>query len=125
MPVRGVRGATVVEANEPQAIYASTIDLLRAISEANPTLRPADVASAFFSVPRELDSAFPALAARTLPGWKSVPLLCCQEIPVPDALRGVLRVLLHWNTDQLQEEVRHVYLRETAKLHPDLESAKS
>jgi len=123
MPVRGVRGANVARANRPDAIHVATLDLLRAILDANPGLRPENVASAFFTMPKELDAAFPALAARTIPGWKAVPLLCCQEIPVPDAMPNVIRVLLLWNTDVPQEAIRHVYLGETTRLRPDVEVA--
>lgn len=123
MPVRGIRGAGVAAANTADAIHAATLELLRAMIEANPGLRPEDVASAFFTMPTELDAAFPALAARTLPGWTAVPLLCSREIPVPNALPGVIRVLLLWNTQRSQDEVRHVYLGETTRLRPDVEVA--
>jgi chorismate mutase len=124
MPIRGVRGATVAEADQPQAIYQATQELLKAIMDANPTLRLTDLASAIFTVTQDLRSAFPASVARSLDGWRYVPLLCAQEIPVPNSLSRVVRVLLHWNTDLPQNAIRHVYLREASCLRPDMENIR-
>ena len=77
-----------------------------------------DVASAIFTTTTDLDAEFPALAARQL-GWLEVPLLCGHEISVPGALRLCIRVLIHWNTDQAQSDIQHVYIREAERLRPD------
>lgn len=119
MTVRGIRGAVVVEVDEPGAIQAATRRLLEAVMEANPTLRPEDLASAWFTVTPDLVSAHPAAAARQL-GWSQVPLMCSLEIPVPGSLARCVRVLLHWNTEMAQQEVHHVYLGAAAVLRPDL-----
>ncbi|MBN1667801.1 MAG: chorismate mutase [Anaerolineales bacterium] len=118
MSVRGVRGATVAAADQPEAIASATQELLLAILQANPSLQPADLASVLFTVTEDLNAAYPAEAARQL-GWTQVPLLCGREIPVPGSLLRCIRVLLHWNTGCLQAEVQHVYLREAARLRPD------
>ena len=119
MPVRGVRGATVVDNDNAQEIIAATNELLSAILDANPTLQTADLASAFFTVTDDLGSAYPARAAREL-GWVDVPLMCAREIPVPGGLERCIRVLLHWNTGLPQETIHHVYLGAAANLRPDL-----
>ena len=79
MPVRGIRGATVAEANLPESIYHATQELLLAILSANPGLQPDDIASVFFTVTDDLNTAYPARSARDL-GWNQVPLICAQEI---------------------------------------------
>lgn len=119
MAVRGVRGATVASANQAEAILNATRELLKAIMDENPGLRCEDLASALFTVTGDLDAAFPAAAARQL-GWEHVALMCTQEIPVPGDLERGIRVLLHWNTDLEQSEIRHVYLKEATRLRPDL-----
>ena len=119
MAVRGIRGATVASWDHPEAILSATRDLLSAILEANPTLRPEDLASAFFTVTDDLSAVHPAQAARQI-GWVEVPLMCSREIPVPGSLPRCIRVLLHWNTEISQQEVRHVYLGQAASLRPDL-----
>lgn len=121
MAVRGVRGATTVNRDEPDEIITATHELLETILRKNPTLEKEDLASVFFSLTPDLSSTYPARAARLI-GWNRVPLFCAQEIPVPGSLEKCIRVLLHWNTSLRQDELNHVYLREAVTLRPDLES---
>ncbi|MFM8322522.1 MAG: chorismate mutase, partial [Chloroflexota bacterium] len=121
--VRGVRGATVVDEDRPEAIFAATRELLQALIAANPGLHADDLASAIFTVTDDLRSAYPAAAARQM-GWGSVPLMCATEIPVPGSLPRAIRVLLHWNTGRLQAEIQHVYLGAAASLRPDLKKTE-
>lgn len=119
MSIRGVRGATVAQVNEPEPILAATREMLLAIREANPTLQTEDIASILFTVTDDLTAVHPALAARQL-GWGNVPLMCAKEIPVPNSLPSCIRVLIHWNTDLAQSAVKHAYLGQAAILRPDL-----
>lgn len=114
--VRGIRGATTVVVNERAAILAATRELLEHIVRLN-GLVPADVASVHFTTTPDLDAEFPAFAAREI-GWTDVPLICGREIPVPGALAGCVRVLIHWNTDRSQGDVRHVFLHGARALRP-------
>ena len=82
-------------------------------------MRPEDLGSVVFTVTGDLASTFPAQAARQM-GWGLVPMMCAQEIPVRGSLTKVIRVLVHWNTETPQSEIRHVYLRDAVKLRPDL-----
>lgn len=119
MPVRGVRGAITVEKDDPEAILSATRELLLAILEANPSMQTEDLSSVLFTTTEDLQSAFPANAARQL-GWDLVPMLCAREIPVPGSMPRCIRLLLHWNTALPQVDVRHIYLREAVALRPDL-----
>jgi chorismate mutase len=121
MPVRGIRGATVVDQDQAEIVLAATRDLLQAICAANPQLQPDDLASAVFTVTGDLTSIYPAQAAREL-GWVHVPLLSAREIDVPGGMPRCIRVLLHWNTDLPQTDIQHVYLGAAASLRPDLGS---
>jgi chorismate mutase len=123
MPIRGIRGATNVTADQPELILQATRQLLEEILLENEGMQPEDIASAIFTVTDDLVSTFPAQAARQM-GWDLVPMLCAREIPVPDSLPRVIRVLVHWNTEVPQSEIRHVYLREAVKLRPDLVAAQ-
>jgi chorismate mutase len=123
MPIRGIRGATTVTADEPDLILQATRELLEEILAENDGMRPEDVASALFTVTDDLVSTFPAQGARQM-GWGLVPMLCAREIPVPGSLPRVIRVLVHWNTELKQNEVTHVYLRDAVKLRPDLVAAQ-
>jgi len=55
---------------------------------------------------------------------RKVEALCAREIPVPDSLPRVIRVLVHWNTEVPQTEITHVYLRDAVRLRPDLVAAQ-
>jgi len=119
MSTRGLRGAVQSDQDDPESIYEATRTLLQAICDRNPGLQPDDIASIFFTMTPDLTSAYPALAARQL-GWVDAPLLCAKEIDVPGGLPRVIRVLIHWNIDLPQTEIRHVYLGAAAALRPDL-----
>jgi chorismate mutase len=123
MTIRGIRGATTVLADQPDLILQATRELLEAVLDANFEMEPEDVASAIFTVTDDLCSTFPAQAARQM-GWEMVPMLCAREIPVPESLPRVIRVLVHWNTELPQSEIKHVYLRDAVKLRPDLVGAQ-
>ena len=114
---RGIRGATTVEENTAEAILAATRELLFLMIRAN-DINAVDVASAIFTTTRDLNATFPALAARQL-GWYDTALLCGHEMEVPDSLEMCVRILIHWNTRLLPEEIIHVYLHGAKELRPD------
>ncbi|MBE0699397.1 MAG: chorismate mutase [Anaerolineaceae bacterium] len=124
MSVRGIRGATTISEDSAEAILVATRELLLAILEANPSLQPNDIASAFFTVTDGLRAVYPAQAAREL-GWEEVPLMCAQEIPVLGSVENCIRVLITWNTDLSQADVHHIYLHEATRLRPDLVQVRS
>jgi chorismate mutase len=113
-----VRGAITADENSRDAILTATQQLLAMMIRQN-DIDAEDVASAVFTTTSDLDAEFPALAARQL-GWLDVPLLCTNEIDVPGSLRLCIRVLINWNTPKAQSEVRHIYLKDAARLRPDL-----
>ena len=116
MSMRGIRGATTVEANDRDEILIATTELLAVITGLN-ELRSEDIAYVWFTVTPDLDAEFPAFAAREL-GWTEVPLMCGREIPVPGALPFCIRTLISWNTAKTQREVRHVFLHRARELRP-------
>ena len=63
-----------------------------------------------------------AAAARRM-GLNEVPLMCAREIPVPGAMPGVIRVMLHTYVPA-GRKVRHIYLGETRNLRADLDAAQ-
>ncbi len=118
MACRGVRGATTADANTSEEILKATRQLLALIIRQN-GIEAADVASAIFSTTDDLDAEFPALAARQL-GWLDVALMCTHELDVPKSMRRCIRVLLHWNTDKPAGQITHVYIKDAARLRPDI-----
>jgi len=119
MKVRGIRGAITVDRDEPELILEATERLLREIVARN-HFDAEDVASALFAVTPDLQSEFPAAAARRRLGWTYVPLLNFNEIAVPGSLQRCIRVMVHVNTELSQRAVEHVYLEGAECLRPDL-----
>jgi len=114
----GIRGATTVSENKSQLIINDTRELLKEIQSQNEICTD-DVVSIFFSCTKDLNAAYPAVAAREL-GFTSSALFCCQEMDVPGSLPMCIRVLLHVVSEKTQKEVRHVYLKGARQLRPDL-----
>ena len=121
--VRGIRGATTVTRDEPELILEATGELLETMLRENDITEFEPIASIFFTTTPDLSSTFPAEAARRL-GMDLVPLICNQEIPVPNRLPLAVRVMMQVNTKKSQKEMKHIYLREAVKLRPDLVSAQ-
>lgn len=113
----GIRGAVTAVANTPEAIAAATRRLLEALVRAN-GLAPEEIVAAWFTSTPDLTAAFPASTAREM-GWTHVPMLCAQEIPVPDGLPRCIRVLLLVAPRRPFRPVP-VYLGEAQQLRPDL-----
>ncbi len=116
-----LRGANSVERNEAAAIRQATDELMRELMARN-ELRPESIVSCIFTLTDDLDAEFPAVAARAL-GLDRVPLLCAREVPVPDSLPRVIRVLVHYYAPE-DHASRHVYLGAARALRADLESAQ-
>ena len=123
MAVRGIRGAISVDADDPDQIREATAELIQGILTRNEITDFDDIISAVFTTTADLTACFPAEAARKL-GMTTVPLLCALEIPVPGAMSRCIRILLHVNSDRKPSEIEHVYLREAARLRPDMKSAQ-
>jgi chorismate mutase len=116
-----VRGATRIDANEADQILSGTEELMRELLERN-GLEPAAIVSCILTSTDDLDAEFPAAAARRL-GLDTVPLLCAREIPVPDSMERVIRVLVHYYAP-VGHTPAHTYLGEAQALRSDLEAAQ-
>ena len=116
-----VRGAVKVSSNDVKAILDATEELMGELVSRN-NLEPDRIVSCLFTATDDLNAEFPAVAARRL-GLDSVPLLCTRELDVPGAMRGVIRVLVHYYAAADHTPV-HAYLGEAQALRTDLHSAQ-
>ena len=117
--VRGLRGATTVSENSAAAIAVAVTELLDVLLRENSFL-PTDIISVIFSVTPDLNAVFPAAIARQRPGWEYISLLDVQHMEVVNSLQRCIRVLIQVNSTLPQKALRPVYLRQAAKLRPDL-----
>lgn len=120
MAVRAIRGATTAEGNTREAIIGATLELIKAIEDAN-DLKRADSISIIFTVTKDLTAVFPAAAAREF-GLTFVPLLDMQAPDIDGSLEKCIRIMIYINTERTKEEINHVYLRGAKVLRPDLVS---
>lgn len=121
---RGIRGATTVTNNDEAEILRETVILLREIVDRNDVIAE-NISNVWITMTTDLDATFPARAIREIEGWEMVPLMCSTEIPVKGSLPKCIRLMVQYNTDKSQREIRHVYLNEAQKLRPDLSESKS
>jgi len=116
-----VRGATKVSSNDAGAVLTATEELMRELIARN-GLEPERIVSCIFTSTHDLNAEFPAAAARNI-GLEGVPLLCAREIDVPNSMRSVIRVLVHYYAG-LDHEPAHTYLGEAQELRSDLHAAQ-
>ena len=125
MPVRGIRGATTAARNSSEAIVEATTELLAELVRLNDLDRD-EICFAYFTTTLDLNAEFPALAARRM-GWIGVPLLCGNDMvvpgPNPRSVPMCIRILLLYNTDRAQSEMKSAYLRGAQAIRADLDRA--
>ena len=108
MITKGIRGAITVSENSPEAIGAATIKLLKEIVEKN-NIETNIISHAIFTLTKDLNADFPAKYARINLKWKDVPMMCFNELDVPNSLPMCLRVLIVINCSE-NFEPEFVYL---------------
>ena len=116
--VRGLRGATTVDADMAAQVTERSQELMREIMARNELVED-DIVSVVFTATPDVTSIFPATAIREI-GFGAVPLLCAAEIAVPGAMPLWIRVLLHVHTTRSRDEMHHVYLHGAQGLRDDL-----
>ncbi|TDI89492.1 MAG: chorismate mutase [Chloroflexi bacterium] len=122
--VRGVKGATTTEGTSVEDVLTATEELLRALVDEN-GIEQDDIAAIQFTTSPDLVAEYPAVVARERLGWNDVPLMCGHEMAPPGALTRCIRILILWNTEKAQDEIRHAYMNGAAKLRPDLSTANA
>lgn len=120
--VRAVRGATTIDVDEATHIADRVEVMLRAMLDRN-GLTCDHLVSVLFSATLDVQSAFPATAARErLPELATVPLMNMAELDIVGALPRCIRVMAHVECDLARAEIHHVFLEGAATLRPDLAS---
>jgi len=121
MESRGVRGAITVNANTKEEIELATVELLNKMLAKN-EIETKDISFAIFTLTSDLNADFPAKYARLNCGFNQVPMMCYQELDVPNSLKMCLRILLNINTNKTQDEIKHIYLKGATTLRGDLKN---
>lgn len=116
--LRAVRGATQLDVDEREHLLERVTELVAEVLARN-GLSTDDLVSILFTATADVESEFPAYAARAI-GITDVPLLCAQEMDVDGALPRVIRMMAHVETRLTRAEIRHVYLHGARELRTDL-----
>lgn len=113
-----IRGATTVEENTVDSILDDTKELIQKIIEKN-NIDMDRVISILFTVTTDLNKVAPAKAAREL-GFVNVGLMCVNEMVVEGSLDKCVRLMILYNSNINQRDVKHIYLKGAKVLRPDL-----
>lgn len=116
--LRAIRGAITLDADTREQVMERTATLLNEIIARN-GIDGEDIVSIVFTATEDIQSEFPAAAARSI-GLASVPLLCARELDVNEAVDHCIRVLMHVYTATPRDAIRHVYLERAQPLRTDL-----
>ena len=118
MAVRAVRGATQLEEDRREHMLERVAEMVQDVMDCN-GLEVDDFISVIFTATDDLNSEFPAYAARRL-GFGDVPLICARELEIEGSMPRVVRMMAHIETDLTRAELTHVYLHGAANLRRDL-----
>ena len=113
-----IRGAVTAAENSRECILESSRELIKSIIEKN-SLKIDDIVSIVFTATRDLDKAYPAVAARQL-GITEAALMCVQEMYVEGSLEMCIRVMVTVDNGIKQKDAKHVYLGGAKVLRPDI-----
>lgn len=113
-----LRGAVTCDEDSVEEIDRQTQHLVSEMLERNHIAHD-DIVSMIFTATDDLTAQFPAASARGL-GLGDVPLLCARELQIEGAMPRTVRVLLHFQGEQIRSELHHVYLGQARSLRDDL-----
>ncbi len=119
MQERAIRGAITVNSDNADEIRTACSELMSTIIRDN-DLIPEDIITIFITITEDLRSLNPSASIRTTFGWNDVAFFTSQEPTITGMLPHCVRVLIQCQSKRKKSEIRHVYLRDAAKLRPDL-----
>ena len=119
MTITAIRGAITVDENTNEAIKEATMELFKAVVDAN-NLKADDIVFINFSATKDINKVYPAKFIRTELGITNIPMMCYQEMDVEGSLPMCLRLLIVTNTINSNFKTKHVYLKGAKVLRPDI-----
>lgn len=116
--VRAIRGATTVNQDEPDQIQKACKELMEELVEKN-DLDFREIVTVIVTMTPDLHSMNASGAIRRAMDWDKVAFFTSQEADIEEMLPRCIRVLIQYNTDKAQIDMKHVYLNDAVKLRPD------
>lgn len=119
MKVLAIRGATTVNSNNKEEILKETSKLIEAIILKN-NLNTDDIISMCFTMTKDLDAVYPAVAVREILDIHDIPMLNYEEKYIQGSLNKCIRVMMYINTEKTKSDINHIYLNNAKNLRKDL-----
>ena len=119
MKVLAIRGATTVSFNTKEDILNETATLINKII-INNNLESDDIISMCFTMTKDLDAIYPAVAVRENLELVDIPLLNFEEKYIVGSLEKCIRVMIYINSNKNKSDIKHIYLNKAEILRPDL-----
>ena len=117
--ITSIRGATQANENTIKGIKDAVVGLLKEVIKQN-DIKNEKIVNIMFTVTHDLTAIHPATAAREALKFESIPMLCMQEMKVPNDLPRCIRVMINAYSELSRENVKHIYLGGAENLRPDL-----
>jgi chorismate mutase len=115
----GIRGATTLAQDAPEAFWTELPCLVEALMTAN-QLEVSQLVTVFVSITPDLTAISPAKVIREHFQWPHTPFFCAQEPLIVGLPARCVRLLLLAYTSQRPEDLTHVYRQGATILRPDL-----
>lgn len=119
MKTLAIRGATTVNSNNRDEILKESAKLIETIISKN-DLNNEDIISMCFTMTKDLDAVYPAVAVREILNISDIPMLNFEEKYIQGSLNKCIRVMMYINTEKTRKDIKHVYLNEAKNLRKDL-----
>lgn len=119
MKVLAIRGATTVSSNTKEEILKESSILIKEIIDKN-QLDIDDIISMCFTMTRDLDKVYPAVAVREILNITDIPLLNFEEKYIEGSLEKCIRVMIYINSDKNKQDIKHIYLNKSKILRQDI-----
>ena len=119
MKVLAIRGATTVNSNSKEEILKETSILIETIISKN-NLSTEDIISMCFTMTKDLDAVYPAVAVRQILDIHDIPMLNYEEKHIQGSLIKCIRVMMYINTEKNRCDINHIYLNNAKNLRKDL-----
>lgn len=112
----GIRGASCIADDTPEAVQAAVTELFATLYEKN-AIKEKNIVSIQFTLTPDIQSLNPAAALRRAGYAVSCPLFCSQEPVIKGMLPRTVRVLI---TLYSRKAAVPVYINGAERLRPDL-----
>ena len=101
-------------------VYIKYLELVYKTSKIEINLNNEDIISMCFTMTKDLDAVYPAVAVREILDIHDIPMLNYEEKHIQGSLSKCIRVMMYINTEKTKADIKHIYLNNAKNLRKDL-----